>query len=95
MHVLRHPRFWFVLAVLAVVAWLVFSRYGLLTRYDVELTERNLDQAIQRQRHINDSLTQYRQRLLSDTLLIEQLARERYGMTRPGEIVLIISDSNK
>ncbi len=95
MHVLRHPRFWLVLAVFAVVAWLVFSRYGLLTRYDVELTERNLDQAIQRQRHINDSLTQYRQRLLSDTLLIEQLARERYGMTRPGEIVLIIADSSK
>ncbi len=95
MHVLRRPSFWLVLGAIAVVAWLVFSRYGLLTRFDVERTERMLDQAIQRQRYINDSLAQYRQRLLSDTLLIEQLARERYGMTRPGEIVLIVADSSK
>ncbi|GIV53980.1 MAG: hypothetical protein KatS3mg039_0498 [Candidatus Kapaibacterium sp.] len=95
MRLFRRPGFWILLVVAAIVGWLIFSRYGILTRIELEHTDSALDHAIEQQRHINDSLVQYRSRLLRDTLLIEQLARERYGMTRPGETVLIVVDSSK
>ncbi|MCS6999885.1 MAG: septum formation initiator family protein [Bacteroidota bacterium] len=82
------------LAMLAVGGWLLLSRYGILTRLELEQTSLALDHAIIREQRSLDSLRRYRARLLSDTILIEQLARERYGMVRPGEIVIIIADSS-
>lgn len=76
-------------------AWLVFSRYGLLTRLELEQTDIALDAAITEKRRMLDSLRQYARQLEHDTLVIEHLARERYGMTRQGEIVLVVTDSSQ
>jgi cell division protein FtsB len=95
MRLLRRPVVWITVGTAAIVAWLMFSRYGVLTRLELEQTNRELDVAIEHQRQILDSLRQYRNRLVNDSFLLERLARERYGMVRPSETVLIVIDSSK
>lgn len=87
------PRVWLIIACLVILGWIIFSRYGILTRYHLEQINAQLDRQIQEQHRLNDSLWQYRRTLEHDTMLIEKLAREHYGMIRPGETVLIIVDS--
>ncbi|MCX7929274.1 MAG: septum formation initiator family protein [Chlorobi bacterium] len=91
----RHPGFWFIIATTVVAGWLVFSRYGVLTRLSLEETNAQLDHDITGERQQLDSLRRWRERLVHDTLLIERLARERYGMIKPGEVVLIVADSSR
>ncbi|GBD04842.1 hypothetical protein HRbin20_00412 [bacterium HR20] len=91
----QRPRTWLVGGAIVLAVWLMFSRYGLLTRVELEHNDTALDAAIAEKRRMLDSLRQYATRLERDTLLLEQLARERYGMIRPGEIVLVVVDSSR
>jgi len=95
LEIAQRPRTWLVGGAIVFVAWLIFSRYGLLTRLELEHNDTALDAAIAEKRRMLDSLRQYAARLERDTLLLEQLARERYGMNRPGEIVLVVTDSSR
>ncbi|MCX8051862.1 MAG: septum formation initiator family protein [Chlorobi bacterium] len=95
MRIFRRPGFWIAVACAGLAAWLLFSRYGVLTRLSLESTDSQLDRDIATERGRLDSLRAYRQRLLSDTVLIERYARERYGMIAPGEVVLIVADSSQ
>lgn len=87
-------RWWIIGVVLVVGGWLVLSQYGIVTRIKLESVNSRLDIALEQERRRLDSLRTYRRRLLYDTLLLEQLAREQYGMILPGETVIIVTDSS-
>lgn len=95
----RYPflrrRWWIISVVLAIGGWLVLSQYGIVTRFKLESVNSRLDIALEQERRRLDSLRIYRRRLLYDTLLLEQLAREQFGMIRPDEAVIIVADSNR
>jgi|LJSS01.1.fsa_nt_gb cell division protein FtsB len=88
---MRRSWLWAVCAVVCgVVLFAVFSRYGLLTRLRVEREYSELQ-------HRYDSLArrarELQQRvwlLQHDERELERLARERYGMARPGETVYVV-----
>lgn len=77
-----------VVLVLLLVA--LFSRYGVLTRWRVEKQYRELRARYARLVWQADSLQRRIAQLLSDEREIERLARERYGMARPGETVYVV-----
>jgi cell division protein FtsB len=91
----RRPRVWLALGAIVLCTWLLLSRYGIITRIELEHTASALDAAIAQRRRTLDSLRRYSQRLERDTVLLEQLARERHGMIRPGELVLIVTDTTR
>ncbi len=76
-------------------AWFgLFSGYGALTRYQLEAECTDIREQIAHQQHITDSLRRYANKILFDTLEIERIARERYGMIKPGETIYIIRAEN-
>jgi len=58
-------------------------------RIRLEMEKRELQEQIAQQQRRQDSLRKLIERLRTDTLYIEKLAREQYGMVRPGEEVYI------
>ncbi len=81
---------------LAFVAWILF-----LDEYrwwDQRKEMHNLE-VLRRQKEYYDSsirtMTQEKEALESDTLLLERLAREKYRMYKPGETVLWFPDSTE
>ncbi len=74
-------------------AFMLFSRYGLLTRWRVERQYRELRQRSEALSRYADSLARRLHRLQKDSAEIERLARERYGMARPGEVLYRVPGS--
>ena len=77
------------LIIVAVFGFLLFSSYGLFKsiklsseRYD------RIDEKIELKK-LNDSLRKKIKQLKIDTLEIERVAREKYGMIEPGEKIYI------
>lgn len=68
----------------------LFSGYGAITRWGLEAECSTLRQQIDAEKNVADSLHRYAKALLYDTLEIERIARERYGMIKPHEEVYII-----
>lgn len=68
----------------------LFSGYGAITRWGLEAECSTLREQIKGEKTIADSLRMYARALLYDTLEIERIARERYGMIKSGEEVYII-----
>ncbi len=79
-----------VLVGLVVLLVLLFSRYGVLTRWRVESQYQEVRSRYERLRWQADSLQRRIERLRSDERELERLAREQYGMARPGETVYVI-----
>ncbi len=75
--------------------YVLFSSRGIVSRIELEWEKHKLLSNIETMKMQQDSLKAVIKRLETDTLLIEKLARERYGMTKPGEHVFIIEQSNK
>ncbi|HLP29121.1 MAG TPA: septum formation initiator family protein [Candidatus Didemnitutus sp.] len=75
---------------LAVVAFVLFSPYGVLTRLQLTGEVSSLEVTTTRMKGVEDSLRTAVKRLHTDSTEIERLARERYGYVRPGEEVFII-----
>lgn len=65
------------------------SDYGFITRLQLEHRQSELQDSLQSARQRHDSLAKVVYRLRYDTLEIERLAREKYGLSRPGEQVII------
>lgn len=76
---------------LAVVAFILFSNYGVVTRLTLISETSELEGHVNDLRSTSDSLRQQIKILESDSTEIERLARERYGYVRPNEEVFIIS----
>jgi len=88
---LRRSWVWTIIAVGAgVFSFALLSRYGLLTRWRVEQQYRELRQRYEHLVQQADSLQHRIDQLLHDQREVERLAREQYGMARPGETVYVI-----
>jgi cell division protein FtsB len=83
----------FVFTLIAIV--ILFSDYGLLNRFKLTMEIRNLKQQIEQQNKIKDSLLILINKLEKDSIEIEKVAREKYGMIKRNEEVYYILDTNK
>ena len=72
--------------------YVLFSEYGLWTRFGLEFKKNNLEDDVTNGQHIQDSLIKMIKVLKTDTLEIERIAREDYGMVKPGEKVYIVPE---
>ncbi|MEY5130837.1 MAG: Septum formation initiator [Bacteroidota bacterium] len=82
--------YWVGLVLLLGLAYIFFSDYGLYEGWQLESEKANIDADIQYQHAVRDSLNVIIKRLDKDDSEIERLARERYGMIKPGEEVLFV-----
>lgn len=76
-----------ILILVPVLGFVLFSKRGIIARVGLEMEKQAMQAEIAQVRQQQDSLRTIIQRLQSDTTLIEKLAREKYGMVRPGETV--------
>ncbi len=72
--------------------FVLFSNYGLVNRLRLEQRKAELNEEITLRKKSQDSLRKAIERLENDSLEIERLAREKYGMKKPGEKVFIIKE---
>lgn len=72
--------------------FVLFSNYGLVNRLRLEQRKAELNEEITLRKKSQDSLQKAIERLENDSLEIERLAREKYGMKKPGEKVFIIKE---
>jgi cell division protein FtsB len=80
------------LAVVAGAGFFLFGRQGIYYPY-VEL--RRKKEEIREGYRIIDSLQREIERLTNDTFYIERIAREKFGMARPGEKVFKFIEKGK
>jgi cell division protein FtsB len=84
------------LAVLAIVAILYFflgGKYGMINYLRFKHYENTLQEKLDSEKARSDSLKKLIQKLQSDTLYLETLAREKLNMVKPGEKVIIFKES--
>lgn len=70
----------------------LFSDYGIIKRISVNMKVSELEELIEVENLKKDSLENRIYKLKNDTFLIEKTAREKYGMIKPGETVILIDD---
>jgi cell division protein FtsB len=78
------------LIILIVALFILFSNYGVYKRIKLEIQKKELYSKISNDKKIQDSLKQQIELLKNDKLEIERVAREKYGMVKPGEKVYFI-----
>ena len=71
-------------------AVILFSDYGLVKLFNLEYRKSTLEDEITRQYQIKDSLQKEIRAMRYDTTQIERIAREKYGLVKPGEEIIII-----
>lgn len=76
-----------VLVALPVLAIFTFGNKGLLRRFSLESRYDRIHEELYRERRVSDSLRSEISHLRNDSLAVEKLARERFGMARTGERV--------
>lgn len=77
-----------------IASYALFSSRGLFSRVSLEWERRSLAGRIAAAHAEQDSLRNQIVRLEQDTLLIEKIAREKYGMIKPGEKIFIVDEQN-
>lgn len=88
---LKRRRYWATIIILsAVTAFVMFSNYGVWTRIRLERKKSTLGDSLAAMKNMQDSLRQRIATLQNDTLELERIAREQYGMVKPGEEVFIL-----
>ena len=76
-----------ILVLVPVLGFVLFSKRGVIARAGLEMEKKEVFEDIRQARVQQDSLRTVIRQLQTDTLLIEKLAREKYGMIKPGETV--------
>ncbi len=72
----------------------LFSDYGIVNRIKLNYEISNLKTNINKENLKSDSLENEIKLLENDYITIEKVAREKYGMIKKNEEVIIISDSD-
>lgn len=81
---------------LVIAAYSVFSDKGLLTRIRMNREKERLSRIMEEEKKKQDSLKKEIELLNTSDKKIEKIAREKYGMTKEGEIIYKIEvDSTK
>jgi cell division protein FtsB len=83
------------LAFVLAIAFIFLSNYGIFKRISFELDNANLQSEIQLELTIKDSLNQRIEQLRTDRHEIEKIAREKYGMIKPGESIIFYKKDKK
>ncbi|MCE2503926.1 MAG: septum formation initiator family protein [Chlorobi bacterium] len=81
-----------VIVVLPVLAVFTFGNRGLLKRFALESRYNKAHKDLYREREIGDSIRAEIERLKTDSLEVERVVRERFGMIRPGDEVYKIQE---
>lgn len=74
------------------LVYVLFSSRGVVTRFTLTFDKQHLQADIDRAKKIRDSLNLRIESLESDDKLIERIAREQYGMIKPGETVFVTEE---
>lgn len=83
---LRNLTLWFVVfAIILILLVLTFSKQGFYEYYVNKKTLYELEMKIDSLKKVNDSLSVEIELLKSNPEKIEKVAREKYGMIKPGE----------
>jgi cell division protein FtsB len=80
------------LAAIPVLLIFTFGNRGVLKRVELEMESDRLYEQLHAERSLSDSLRTEIQRIKSDSGVVEQLARERYGMVRSGETIYRVTE---
>lgn len=89
--IINHRKsFIFGLIALGVVLMLVFSNHGLMKRYEIIRENAAIESKIKNERTEQDSLRTLIDKLKNQKSEIERIAREHYGMVKPGERVFLV-----
>lgn len=72
----------------------VFSDYGLIVYFKNKMIAKDLREEIQKEIQMRDSLNYRINQLKYDTLEIEKIARELYGMSKPNEKLYIYKNQS-
>jgi cell division protein FtsB len=93
----RQRRRWmrFLLFGIPILGYALFSSRGIFARLSLEWESYAVRRSVESARQEQDSLRSYIDRLMSDTALIERIAREKYGMVKPREQVYIVQEENQ
>lgn len=83
-------RYVFWITFFVILSFIMFSDHGIIKRYNLESQKKEYAKKIELEYKNKDSLNRIIKKLRSDTLEIERIAREKYGMVKPGEEVYII-----
>ncbi len=76
-----------------VAVWFLFiDTYSLYTRYELNQRKAELEQRTEQLRHETAELEEKLEELEANPNLLERIAREEYGMRKPGETVYIIKE---
>jgi cell division protein FtsB len=76
-----------------ILIFYLFTDYGIINKYNYVTKRDNLKEKSEKLINDIDSIKVLTKELKSDTLEIERLAREKYGMLKPGETVLFLKQS--
>lgn len=76
--------------IIIVLAFIVFSPSGLINRILLNNKQKELIKLINEEKLVQDSLLKIIDQLKNDTLEIERIAREKFGMKRPGEKLFLV-----
>lgn len=87
---------WFLLGCvcLLVLVYMLFSNYGIVNTLKLQRNHKVLITEIDNEKRAHDSLTKRLKLLKRDTLYIEQVAREKYGLVKPNEKVFIMKEKD-
>ena len=92
----RRRFFVFLVIILAILAYAVFGKKGLLQRVDLELENRELQKKLKEEQEKTLILQKEIDEIKTSDKKIEKVAREKYGLTKEGEeIYKIMIDSAK
>lgn len=92
----KNPKLIITLLLLALVlGFLLFSNYGLYTRLKLQNQKIELRQNIKVEEKTHDSLKHEIYELKNDDIEIERVAREKYGMIKPGEKIFLIEQKKE
>ncbi len=78
------------MVIIIVFTYFLFSPSGVINRIIQQDKLTKLLRLTEQEKQINDSLHKNINQLRNDTLEIERIAREKYGMKKPGETIYII-----
>jgi cell division protein FtsB len=75
---------------------LVFSNNGLIQRFEINSEKSKLEKTLKDEQQKNEAYQQEIKDLNTSDFKIEQVAREKYGLTKEGETIYkIIADTTK
>jgi cell division protein FtsB len=81
------------LAFIVVSSFFLFSEYGLIKRFTVSSELSDINESLENAYYKSDSLNKDIELMQTDINTIEKVAREQYGMIKPGEKVFVLDSS--